>query len=680
MRRQLAAVVRRPGFWLIVVLLILITVLYYREAINYPQWLDSLLVKISLDRHSFERILYLVPIVWSGLLFGQRGLVATSVVVLACMLPQAIFISEHRTDAVLESIAVFTIGIVVALSFRSLREEHNRRTQLEMAEKRLQLQLQVIKENERKLAALNQTAAILSESRQLDDVLNRAASNVVEVMKVDVAMIALVDEEVGELVVSAHHGASREFVQAVARMKVSPGFQAHISETGELLLVENAFQHYDIARQAVKHEGLRSQLVVPLKAKGGVAGTLYVATRTTRRFLKDDVELLTAIASQIGVAAENARLYEMERSATQKLAVSERNYRGLFENAHDAIWVHDLDGNFMVANRASEKVTGYSVEELMRMNVKDFLPEDSLERAREIKRKLLPNEPLEQPYEQRIIRRDGSEASLKLTTSAVAEGGKVIGFHNIARDVTEEMRLRENLRLYLSQVTKAQEEERKRIARELHDDTIQALVVLSRQLEDVATTGKGMPEDKRLLLESLRQQTTGIMDGVRRLTQDLRPSTLDRLGLLAGLEWLATDVSQYSGINVKVKVIGLGRRLSQDVELTLFRIAQEALRNVWRHSQATEAEVSVDFQESRVAMVIRDNGRGFAVPSSVGDLTRDGKLGLTGMQERARLLGGTVTFQSEPGKGTSIMVEIAVSAADSPKPGGTTLSRDAGAA
>lgn len=660
MRRQLAGVVRRPGFWLIVVLLTLITVLYFRETINYPQWLDSLLVHISLDRHSFERILYLAPIVWSGFLFGQRGVVATSIIALACMLPQAVFISESPTDAMLESVAVVTLGFVVALSFKSLREEHNRRTQLEMAEKRLQLQLQVIKENERKLAALNQTAAILSEARQLDDVLNRAASNVVEVMKVDVAMIALVDEEAGELVVSAHHGASREFAQAVGRMKVSPGLQDHISETGELLLVEDAFQHYDIARQAVRHEGLRSQLVVPMKAKGRVAGTLYVATRSMRRFLKDDVELLTAIASQIGVAAENARLYEMERLATQKLAVSERNYRGLFENAYDAIWVHDLEGNFMVANRASEKVTGYSVEELMRMNVKDFLPEDSLRRAREVKGKLLAKEPLEQPYEQRIVRRDGTEAVLKLTTSVVAEGGEVIGFHNIARDVTEEMRLKENLRLYLSQVTRAQEEERKRIARELHDDTIQALVVLSRQLEDAASTGKGTPEEKRLLLESLRQQTTGIMDGVRRLTQDLRPSTLDRLGLLAGLEWLANDMSQHSGINVRVSVIGVGRRLSQDVELTLFRIAQEALRNVWRHSQATEAEVSVDFQESRVVMVIKDNGKGFAVPSSVGDLTRDGKLGLTGMQERARLLGGTVTFQSEPGKGTGVIVEIAV--------------------
>ena len=660
MTRRLAGLVKRPGFWLTIALLALVTIPHYREAISYPQFLSDVFVNIGLDRHAFERILYLVPIIWAGFLFGQRGILATSVVALACMLPRAIIYSDHPTDALFETIAVFVLGNIVALSFKSLREEHGRRTQLEMAERRLKLQLQVIKESERRLGALNQTAAILAESLQLEDVLARAVRNVVDLMEVDVAMVALVDEKAGELVVSAQLGASEEFIEAVSRMKMGQGFHGDVSETGELVLVEDAFQHYDLARQAVWEEGIRSQLVVPMKAKGMVVGTLYVATRRQRHFVKDDVELLTAIANQVGVAIENARLYEKERLALQKLATSERNYRGLFENANDAIWVHDLEGNYVVANRASEKVTGYSVEELMGMSVKAFLSEESLGLARDVKRRLLANEPLEQPYEQRMVRRDRTEAILKLTTSVVVEDGRAVGFHNIARDVTEEMRLRENLRLYLSQVTKAQEEERKRIARELHDDTIQALVVVSRQLEDAASVGKGMPEDKRLLLESLRQQTTGIMDGVRRLTQDLRPSTLDRLGLLPGLEWLASDVSRYSGVAVKVGVLGAGRRLPPDVELMLFRIAQEALRNMWRHSEATEAEITVDFQASRVVMTIRDNGKGFAVPSSVGDLTRDGKLGLAGMQERARLLGGSVTFQSERGKGTTVVLEMAV--------------------
>ncbi len=652
--------VRRPSFWLIFITLLLITIIHYREAIGYPQFLSDAMSEMGISRHSFERIIYLAPIVWSGFLFGRAGVLTASVVALICMLPRAIFISDYPTDATLETLAVFVLGNVVALSFRSLRGERERRTQLEVAEKQLQLQLQVIRENEKRLAALNRTAAILSQSLELEDVLDKAIDTVVNVMQTEIAMISLVEEESRELALVAQRGISKELAAAVSRVKLSETFDGKVSEKGELLLVENAFKDFDPARRALKEEGIGSLVVVPMKSKGTVVGTLSVAVHGRREFLKNDVELLTAIANQIGAAIENARLYEKERLVTQRLAASERSYRGLFENAHDAIWVHDLQGNYTVANGASEGVTGYSIEELNKMNVMDFLSEKGLDLAREVRRKLLANEPLEQPYEQRMTRRDGTEAILKVTTSLVVEDGKVTGFHHIARDVTEEMRLKENLDLYLSQVTKAQEEERKRIARELHDDTIQSLVVLSRQLEDAAASGKGLPDDKRILLENLRQQTTSIMDGVRRLTQDLRPSTLDRLGLLPGLEWLANDMSRYSGITTKVKVVGEGRRLPPDVELMLFRIAQEGLRNVWRHSQATEVEVTAEFCDKKVVVTIKDNGKGFSVPGTVGDLTRDGKLGLTGMHERARLVGGSVTLHSELGKGTTIVVEVPV--------------------
>jgi PAS domain S-box-containing protein len=656
---RITEAVRRPAFWLIAISLVLITILQYYEAIDYPKFLSDMLGTLGISRDSFERILYLAPIIWSGFLFGLRGVLATSVAALACMLPGTLFTSDGTVDNVFEAVAVFVLGDVVALSFKSLRDERDRRRQLEEAEKRLQAQLQVIKENEKRLAALNQTAAILSQSLELGDVLNMAAENVIDVMRTEIALISLVEESGLELVLAAHRGVSKDLIGLISRVKLGEAFDGKVDEKGELLLKEDGFKDFDPARRALKAEGIKSLLVVPMKSKGSVVGTLSVAARSRRQFPKDDVELLTAIANQVGVSIENARLYEKERLATQRLAASERSYRGLFENAHDAIWVHDLQGNYTVANEASERVTGYSVEELNKMNVMDFLSEKGLDLAREVRRKLLANEPLEQPYEQRMTRRDGTEAILKVTTSLVVGDGKVTGFHHIARDVTEEMRLRENLDLYLGQVTKAQEEERKRIARELHDETIQALVVLSRQLEDAAS-GRGLPEDKRLLLESLRQQTTSIMDGVRRMTQDLRPSTLDRLGLLPGLEWLANDMSRYSGIVTKVNVTGQGRRLPPDVELMLFRIAQEALRNVWRHSQATEAAVTAEFYDKRVVVTIRDNGKGFRVPDTVGDLARDGKLGLTGMHERARLVGGSVTFHSEPGKGTTIVMEVPV--------------------
>jgi len=179
-------------------------------------------------------------------------------------------------------------------------------------------------------------------------------------------------------------------------------------------------------------------------------------------------------------------------------------------------------------------------------------------------------------------------------------------------------------------------------------------------LDILASSDKGLLEDDRLRLEELIQQSNKIIQGVRRLSQDLRPAALDRLGLLSALEWLAADVTEYSGITTKVNVLGNEHRLSEEVELVLFRITQEAMRNVWRHSQAIEAEIIVEFDESKIRVSVSDNGRGFSLPETITDLARDGKLGLAGMQERAQLIGGTLTVKSEPGRGSSISVELPI--------------------
>jgi len=184
--------------------------------------------------------------------------------------------------------------------------------------------------------------------------------------------------------------------------------------------------------------------------------------------------------------------------------------------------------------------------------------------------------------------------------------------------------------------------------------------VLSRRLDALASNKEGMSEENRLCLEELWQQTDNILRGIRRLSQDLRPAELDRLGLLPALEWLTSDVAGYSGIETKVNVIGNQRRLPEEVAIALFRITQEALRNVWRHSGATSAEITVEFDDSKARITVSDNGKGFNLPEKIGDLAKDGKFGLAGMQERAQLVGGTLTVQSQPDKGTSITVELPV--------------------
>jgi two-component system sensor histidine kinase DegS len=233
-------------------------------------------------------------------------------------------------------------------------------------------------------------------------------------------------------------------------------------------------------------------------------------------------------------------------------------------------------------------------------------------------------------------------------------------FASVGRQIgvaVENARLYENMRFYVRQITKAQEDERKRIARELHDDTAQALIDLSRRLDGLATSGEQLSESTTKRLEEFQELIGSILQSVRRFSRDLRPSVLDDLGLLPALEWLMADLRE-SGIEPELKVYGDRRRLLPEVELVLFRIVQEALNNVRKHSQASRVVITVEFGEGRARITVDDDGRGFELPGRTGDLAAMGKLGLVGMHERVQLLGGTLTVQSGLGEGTRVMVDV----------------------
>ena len=232
--------------------------------------------------------------------------------------------------------------------------------------------------------------------------------------------------------------------------------------------------------------------------------------------------------------------------------------------------------------------------------------------------------------------------------------------HAQQQKTMDELRIaQQNLRFYLQEATRAQEEERKRISHELHDDTIQALIVLSRDLDEALDAGDGLSQATKARLEELwHRRIDGIVKGVRRLSQDLRPAALDQLGLIPALEWLGTTLEEHSGITTRVSTAGEERILTEEAAIAVFRICQEALRNVWRHAQATEVSIRLEFLAEMVRLTIRDNGQGFELPGQLGDLARTGKLGLTGMQERAQLVGGTVTVRSEPKQGTAVIFEL----------------------
>jgi PAS domain S-box-containing protein len=368
------------------------------------------------------------------------------------------------------------------------------------------------------------------------------------------------------------------------------------------------------------------------------------------------------ISSLIGIIRENSKnkgiLNEQEQAVARQLRISEERYRQLFQNAYDAIWINDMDGNIIVANDAARKFNGFKVEDLSHTSVNSIFSEESLHLANEIRTKLLRAELVIQPYELKLKTREGKEIILKLTTNVVRIDERPIGFQHIAMDITEQKRLQENLRFYSHLVLKSLEEERARISNELYEEVIQVMTVHARQLDEVLNTIKGISEKNRTLVEALLQQTHDIIQGLRRLGSGLRSPVLDSLGLLAALQSLAQDLTERSGIQTTVEIRGSEYRLQKDIELILFRATEEALKNILRHSNSTEAQIIVEFDENKTRVTISDNGKGSNIPKVISDLVRDGKLGLALMQERVTSAGGTFAIECQSGKGTNIRVEL----------------------
>jgi signal transduction histidine kinase len=208
----------------------------------------------------------------------------------------------------------------------------------------------------------------------------------------------------------------------------------------------------------------------------------------------------------------------------------------------------------------------------------------------------------------------------------------------------------------------AQEEERKRIARELHDETSQALTTLAIGLE---TISKSPPADVHQLKNALKKNQAligRILEDVHRLILDLRPSVLDDLGLIPALEWYAENRLQPGGVGVHIETSGDERRLPSHIEVTLFRIAQEAISNIAQHAQAEFVNISLDFEPQAIQLSVDDDGVGFDSQAMLNHRYGDKRgLGLLGMIERAEALGGKLTIRSQPGAGTRINIVIPLS-------------------
>jgi two-component system sensor histidine kinase UhpB len=212
----------------------------------------------------------------------------------------------------------------------------------------------------------------------------------------------------------------------------------------------------------------------------------------------------------------------------------------------------------------------------------------------------------------------------------------------------------QSLHHFIGAITSGQEEERRRLARELHDDTLQSLIALKQRVQLAHLALQGEPVERNIAeLEVLAEQTIG---NLHRLTRALRPIYLEDLGLVASLEVLSREASQAGGVKIHFQRQGTEHRLPGDVELALYRITQEALSNVARHAEANQAVIKIQYDPAEIMLSVRDNGRGFEMPKSPAEFAPSGHFGLLGMYERAELVGARLQIHSVPGEGTQVSV------------------------
>jgi len=211
----------------------------------------------------------------------------------------------------------------------------------------------------------------------------------------------------------------------------------------------------------------------------------------------------------------------------------------------------------------------------------------------------------------------------------------------------------------LGEIFTIQEEERRRIARELHDETSQSLASLAASLEAVASILPSGAEKARTRLRKVEQIALGALDEIHRIIYELRPTLLDDLGLVAAARWLANNNLGAAGIKVNFKTTGRVRRLTPKKETILFRVIQEAVSNIARHARARNADITISFTKEAITVHIKDDGEGFDVEEAISSRDRPRGLGLLGMKERVELVHGILDIKSRPGsRGTEVEIKI----------------------
>ncbi|HEU0335125.1 MAG TPA: GAF domain-containing protein [Gaiellaceae bacterium] len=537
---------------------------------------------------------------------------------------------------------------------------------------------------EGKLSALVDAGIALTSEFSVEALLARLVEVAAELTGARYAALGVIDRDGEGLERFVAHGLDAEQRAAIGDLPRGRGI------LGVLIREARPLRLHDIAEDArsvgfpPNHPPMKTFLGVPVLLRGVAFGNLYLAEKEGGAdFTQDDEEIVSALAAQAAVAVENARLYEAatrwsrQLESVNEIAVSfaaesdlhvqldliTRRSRELLGARLVAVALPQGDGSLRIAAAAGDDVEGI------------VLPAGS-KTARALTRRrgeriddVGADEEVLQPIAARLHARAQILVPLVVRDRPVGVVLVIDKEGDDPRFDDDDLRLAESLagraavavdlsqrvaRDALRRVVAAQELERRRLARELHDETGQALTSILLGLAAVETA-----RDEAELSEaigSLRELAVSTLQDVRRLAVELRPKALDDFGLLPALKRLGQTVGEGSALDVQVEARLGAERLPPEAETSVYRIVQEALTNVVRHAEARHVSVVVTRKNASVSVVIEDDGKGFE-PERAAE---GGGVGLLGMRERVQLLDGTLSVESSPGAGTTLVLDLPV--------------------
>ena len=539
---------------------------------------------------------------------------------------------------------------------------------------------------ESRLRRLVEAGIALSSELSLDAVLQRIVETAADLTGARYAALGVIDQTGNALERFLTTGVDPETHAAIGDLPRGRGILGVLISEATPLRLHDLEEDPRSVGFPPNHPPMRTFLGVPILLRGVAFGNLYLTEKEGGEdFSAEDEDLATLLAGQAAVAIENARLYESATRWSRQL-----------ESLHDVVLAlgeeTDLDQLLgLISERLRELVEArLALIALVRGDSlriaaatadggpRDDLVGDILDlqhskagRVLERRQSVRVNSILDDPeVDQDEARKLGARTGLYAPLVARGRALGVIVLHDKrgtdARFSDADLRLTEIFaaraaiavelservaRDAMQRMVNAQEVERRRLARELHDETGQALTTVLLGLKAVEDAGS--EEALRSAAAELRELVVGTLQDVRRLAVELRPKALDDFGLVPALERLAQSFTEQTGIEVDLEATLPDGRLPADAETALYRVVQESLTNVVKHAGARRISILVTARDGAVAAVIEDDGQGFD-PGS----TREEGIGLVGMRERMTLLGGRLEIESRPGSGTTILAEV----------------------